>query len=238
MDTGSQIYEKSFVSGLFSEMSKTYGIVNYLSSFGFTERWRSQCAQQLNVPEGAVVYDLMTGMGEMFPHILARSKPKKIFAVDFCPEMCRVALAKTSRFGQVAEIIQMDVLSGGLDAESADFVFASFGLKTFSEAQRGELAKETFRILKPGGQYSFMEISVPRSSVIRLPFMFYLKFVIPMIGRLFMGNPANYRMLGVYTEKFGSCESVVEQFRAVGLEANLEHYFFGCMSLVKGRKLS
>lgn len=231
-----QIYEKAFVSSLFSEMSKTYGVVNYLSSFGFTERWRRQCAEQLDVTDGAVVYDFMTGMGEMFPHILSRSNPKKILGLDFCPEMCRLAVSRTARFGEVAEIEQVDVLSNKLEGESADFVFASFGLKTFSENQRAKLAKELYRVLKPGGRYSFMEISVPKVYLMRFPFMVYLKVFIPVIGSLFMGNPDNYRMLGTYTEKFGSCDTVVDQFKSVGLEVTLESYFFGCMSLVKGRK--
>jgi demethylmenaquinone methyltransferase/2-methoxy-6-polyprenyl-1,4-benzoquinol methylase len=38
--------------------------------------------------------------------------------------------------------------------------------------------------------------------------MFYLKHIIPGIGRLLLGNPENYRMLGVYTEKFGNCGTI------------------------------
>ncbi len=141
-DTGSQIYEKTFVTNLFSEMSKTYGVVNYLSSFGFTERWRRQCAQQLQVTDGAVVYDLMTGMGEMFPHILARSKPRKILGVDFCPEMCRLAESKTKQFGEVAKIDQMDVLSGKLESDAY-----------FHGRPAGErMMNEMIRVTKSGGE--------------------------------------------------------------------------------------
>jgi len=59
-----EIYSTEFVENLFNRMSKTYGVVNYLSSFGFTERWRKQCIDEItwdNLREG---YDLMSGMGE------------------------------------------------------------------------------------------------------------------------------------------------------------------------------
>ena len=42
------IYEEKFIIKLFDRMSKTYGTVNYFSSFGFTARWRKQCVQEIN----------------------------------------------------------------------------------------------------------------------------------------------------------------------------------------------
>ena len=61
------IYETEFLQGLFDRMSKTYGFVNYITSFGFTERWRKQCVHYLprinqNASRG---YDFLSGMGEL-----------------------------------------------------------------------------------------------------------------------------------------------------------------------------
>lgn len=57
--------------------------------------------------------------------------------------------------------------------------------------------------------------------------MFYLNSVIPWICRVFLGNPANYRMLGVYTQAFQNCDyfaSCLEQ----GMQVEKVTYFFGC----------
>jgi len=59
-----QIYEPQFVASLFDEMSATYGITNYISSFGFCERWRRQPLEVTRLQPGMLVVDLMTGMGE------------------------------------------------------------------------------------------------------------------------------------------------------------------------------
>ena len=66
--------------------------------------------------------------------------------------------------------------------------------------------------------------------------MFYLENIIPMIGRLFMGNPENYRMLNVYTEAFENCQSTATAFRAAGLETSVRIFFFGCATGLVGRK--
>jgi ubiquinone/menaquinone biosynthesis C-methylase UbiE len=72
---------------------------------------------------------------------------------------------------------------------SADVVISSFGLKTFDRHQQLQLSQRVADLLRPGGVFSFVEISVPRFWLLRLPYMFYLNHIIPWIGRLFLGNP-------------------------------------------------
>ncbi len=67
-------------------------------------------------------------------------------------------------------------------------------------------------------------------------FMWYLKRVVPILGKLLLGNPANYRMLGVYTERFQGCSAVVEVMRAAGFDARLASYFYGCATGVVASK--
>jgi ubiquinone/menaquinone biosynthesis C-methylase UbiE len=60
--------------------------------------------------------------------------------------------------------------------------------------------------------------------------------VIPWIGRLFLGNPSNYRMLGVYTQEFGSCKHFAECLREQGMQVTETSHFFGCATGVRGLK--
>ncbi len=64
----------------------------------------------------------------------------------------------------------------------------------------------------------------------------YLKTVIPILGRILLGNPDNYRMLGVYTERFGSCRGLVKVLSEAGLEATYGESFFGCATGVFGSR--
>jgi demethylmenaquinone methyltransferase/2-methoxy-6-polyprenyl-1,4-benzoquinol methylase len=229
------IYEPAYIMRLFDEMSHTYGVVNYISSFGFSERWRRQCAAKLNLPEGSVVLDLMSGMGEMWPALFRKARGRaKVIAVELSQEMCKRSKATSIR--HPAFVVQGNALTLPLASNSVDAVVSAFGLKTFSDSQKQVLAGEIARVLKPGGTFSLVEISVPPSRLLRLPYMFYIRRLIPFVGRLFMGNPQNYRMLGVYTERFGNSDAMFAYLREAGLAATTDRFFFGCATGVHGHK--
>ncbi len=232
------IYDPTFVNALFNEMSATYGIVNFISSFGFCARWRRQCVAQIPLKPGDRVIDLMAGMGELSHFVNARiGTSGKIIGVDFSQVMCETAQKNLSRQKfRHAIVLDCDALNTGLANGSADAVVSSFGLKTFSNRQIQTLASEVTRVLKPGGHFAFLEISVPSQRLLQLPYLFYLRRLIPLIGWLFLGNPDNYRLLSVYTSAFKDCSQAVRHFEAAGLRVERTDFFFGCATGIKGYK--
>jgi ubiquinone/menaquinone biosynthesis C-methylase UbiE len=215
-------------------MAKTYGAVNLVSSFGFAVRWRHQAIASL--PRTAPlrrVADLMSGMGELWRSLARIGGTPDVVAIDISPEMTRRSL-RAPPFP--VRVLTADVLACELEPASFDAVVSSFGLKTLSFAQQEQLALRVAHLLRPGGVFSFVEISVPPSSPLRLLYMFYVKRIIPIVGRLLLGNPANYRQLGVYTEAFGDCRHFADCLRRAGLDARFTRYFFGCASGVSGRR--
>lgn len=219
-------------------MSQTYGIVNLVSSFGFCARWRRQCIEQVPIRAGDVVFDLMSGMGELWPGLAERvGLQGRIGAIDFSPVMCERSRATADRLRQTRiDLLREDVLRNSIPDGAGDVVVSSFGLKTFTGEQLARLAREVARILRPGGRFAFLEISVPRFGLLRWPYMAYLKFVVPMIGRFFLGNPDNYRLLGRYTEAHGDCREFVSHCASAGLRARLSSFFLGCATGVVGEK--
>ena len=236
--TPTDLYSSDFVAGLFDSMSSTYGLTNYVTSFGFTERWRHRCIEQLPVhAELKKGYDLMTGMGELWASLNQRFEQVTITGLDISPIMLVQAEKNASRYPHNISLRQVDVLDNDIPDYSADVIVCSFGLKTFNEIQLGKLAHEVARLLKPGGVFSFIEISVPHNAL-RPVYMFYLKKLIPLIGRIFQGNADNYRMLGIYTENFKDCGIFHKSLLEKGLESNFHSYFYGCATGVSGRKPS
>lgn len=231
------IYDLSFVSSLFDEMARTYGFVNLVSSFGFARRWRRQCLRSIQIKHGSAVLDLMTGMGELCPDLLQTIGPNgNVRAVDISPEMCNRARRHTPVNESRLRIIEGDALNCPVEDESVDCVVSTFGLKTFNSTQLAKLAKEVARVLRPGGQFAFLEISVPPTRLLSWPFMFYLNWLIPLIGRIALGNPDNYRLLGVYTSAFQNCETATDCFAAASLSVNYRSYFLGCATGFTGSK--
>lgn len=236
------IYNPKFVSDLFDSMSSTYGLTNYISSFGFTERWRRHCIRKIEIEvhvKPLVFYDLMSGMGELWPSIRKSGiSLKKINAVDISPKMNRIAKQNLSKVNQQVNVLQQDILNNNIESNSADCIVSSFGLKTFSNEQLAQLSKEIVRILKPGGSFSFVEISVPTNPFLKWPYLFYLKMLIPIVGFLFQGNSSDYKMLGIYTTAFGNCELFHDLLVKAGLTSSFQKLFFGCASIAWGTKSS
>jgi ubiquinone/menaquinone biosynthesis C-methylase UbiE len=227
-------YDPESIRTLFDDMASTYGHVNLISSFGFTARWRHQCVAGLPLASAGCVVDLMSGMGELW-RSLATALPTsaRVVAVDISAEMARRA-QRDWHFA--VEVSVADVLAWSPQPAFADVVVSSFGLKTFDREQQRRLAHVVARLLKTGGAYSFVEISVPPFPLLRAVYMFYLKWLIPLIGRALLGNPDCYRMLGAYAQAFENVTPFVSFLREAGLEAEPISYFFGCATGVRGIK--
>ena len=241
-------HNPEYVAGLFDRMAATYGVLNYITSFGFSERWRKECVHLLGIPsptsqtrgitakgpEDEVVYDLMTGMGEAWPS-LTSAGISRIVSVDLSPGMCGRARENAKRYNADIEVLQKDVMTL-VDSGQADYVVCCFGLKTLSDSDRTSLAQKTRELLKPGGRFAFVEISAARSWWLGFLYRFYLRRVIPLLGRLFGGDALAYGMLGKYTESFGDCRQFAEELQNEGLSAQYRSLFFGCASTVSGSK--
>ena len=227
-------YEPKAIRALFDEMAATYGAINVISSLGFAARWRHHVVRGLQLADAPHVVDLMSGMGELCRSVHMYLAPTvRMTAIDISPEMVR--RARTDWPFPVG-IHVGDVLTWEFEPACADAVICSFGLKTFDHDQQAQLAQRVAHMLRPGGRFSFVEISVPPARLLRAVYMFYLNRVIPLIGRMFLGNPANYGMLGVYTREFGNCGHFAQCLRQQGLEVAQTSYFFGCATGVRGSR--
>jgi demethylmenaquinone methyltransferase/2-methoxy-6-polyprenyl-1,4-benzoquinol methylase len=180
----------------------------------------------------------MSGMGELIPNLSQRyPELKALTAVDLCPNMCRKIVENSNGINASLTVLEEDVFNSSLRSESFDCVVSSFGLKTLSTTQQRELAGIVNRILKPGGVFSFIEISLPKYKILRAPLVFYLRYIVPQIGRIFMGNPDSYRMLHKYTENFVDSRNFLAALVDQRLEAKYISHFFGCATGVVGRRV-
>jgi ubiquinone/menaquinone biosynthesis C-methylase UbiE len=227
-------YDPEVVRKLFDDMAATYGHVNLFSSFGFTARWRHQVVADLPLSSAACVVDLMSGMGELW-RSLSRRLPgsARVVGVDISPEMARRA-RRTWHFP--VDVVVTDVLTWQPGSAIADVVVSSFGLKTLDREQQERLARKVAELLRPGGTYAFIEISVPPFLPLRLIYMFYLSWLIPIVGRIFLGDPDCYRMLGQYTQAFDNVGHFARCLDRAGLQGTTVSYFFGCATGARGIK--
>jgi demethylmenaquinone methyltransferase/2-methoxy-6-polyprenyl-1,4-benzoquinol methylase len=234
------IYHPEFVKGVFDRCSGQYIFFSYICSFGFTERWRKQCvvAIQKIYPDDPTGYDLMAGTGEAWPHLLKQFPHiHSITAVDISSGMHERALERLhAHRSHKIQFIEDDVLASDLPENSADFVIATFGLKTFQARQHRKLAYLVAKILKPGGRFSFVEASNPSTWILAAPYGFYMKTILPLVEKFFLKGAQDFSMIGTYTDNFGDCTEFTKYLQEAGLEAEFRSYFFGCATGVSGYK--
>lgn len=197
MDT---IYTLDYLRTLFNEMARSYDRVNYLTSFGFSQRFRHQFIQKACPQKDFVVCDLMCGRGECGPFILSGIGPNgTLLALDLSPGMLEGAKQRrAARHHANITTIEGNALATGFSDASVDLVLVAFGRKTLADDFRPGLARELYRLLA--------------------------------------GNPANYRMLGIYTERFPGCGPIADALRDAGFDADLVSYFHGCATGIVARK--
>jgi ubiquinone/menaquinone biosynthesis methyltransferase len=238
-DSFQQEYDPEYIRGLFNRMSGSYERVNYITSFGFSLRWRRQFLKFIAPAADPLrIMDLMTGMGETWNPVLDRFPNAELSTLDYSEGMLVHANLKNKKsFSGKVIVHHQDLLKNSLPSDHYDVVLSAFGLKTFNAQQVVRLAEEIKRILKPGGKFSLIEVSVPENTILRALYKLHLKYAVPICGKMFLGNPQEYRMLWKYTERFGNGKAAVQQFRNSGLNAEYVSYFGGCATGIQGNKL-
>ena len=234
----SNIYEPSFVKNLFNKMSDSYERMNFITSFGFSIIWRKQFINQLGKSNQSLeILDLLSGLGENWNFIIKNNPNSYLKALDFSEEMIKKSRLKDSvKYGNI-RLYQQDILNNKLMSNHFDRIFCAFGLKTFNQEQIDFLAKTVYRTLKVNGKFSFIEISIPDNKILKFFYQFYLSKIIPILGKIFLGNPSDYKMLWIYTKNFKDSNKTKEIFERNGLKTNYKKYFFGCASGISGIKV-
>lgn len=233
-----EIYSSDFVRQLFNRMSASYKRMNFIASFGFSLLWRKQFIKKVGFDNTQVeVLDLLSGLGENWSTLIKHFPNGNFQALDFSDSMVESSRSKSlKKLGNRFQVHKQDILENNLPSKKFDVVICAFGLKTFSEKQIEFLAFTLNRILNDNGRFSFIEVSKPTNKLLFIFYRLYLKHCIPFLGKLFLGNPNDYKMLWLYTDKFESSKTVKGIFEKQGLIVEFDSYFFGCATGISGKK--
>ncbi|RED13055.1 class I SAM-dependent methyltransferase [Pontivivens insulae] len=239
-DPKDDIYDPAFVANLFDRCSRSYRRWSAISSFGFIALWRRQCVGRLATPQNTqpVVVDLMAGTGEVWPYLLRRFPDlETITALDISHRMHVDAVARLhGAYAERITHVEADALKTDLEANYADLLVSTFGLKTFNAEQQALLARQIARIVKPGGSFALIEASDPKGWMLRPVYRFYLDRVLPLVERYLLRGANDFSMIGTYTRNFGDCDQMAIALREAGLSVEVKKHFFGCATSVAGTK--
>ena len=161
-----------------------------------------------------------------------------IVGADFCPELLQRARAKTRKRTADSRIryVEADAQQLPFAENQFQIVCVAFGLRNVTDTDRG--LTEMVRVARPGGRIAILEFSKPRFWLVRGPYLFFFRRILPLIGQFFSRSPDNaYKYLPESVLRFPDYEELAERLRAHGLtDVRYYPFTFGIATLYVGRK--
>lgn len=179
---------KANIRSMFDSIVNGYDRANRILSFGIDQLWRKKVVEQLELKPTDVVLDVCCGTGDL--STLIRSAGAHVVSVDFSYSMIQKGRDKGN----------IDELAAVADASKLSFkdkiftkVCISFGIRNIPDIDI--FLEEVYRVLRPGGTLTILELTRPRYSFFRLLYFMYLYTILPILGGIIAGNFRAYRYL-------------------------------------------
>ncbi|MBI1808552.1 MAG: ubiquinone/menaquinone biosynthesis methyltransferase [Gemmatimonadetes bacterium] len=228
--------KRSYVQRIFSEIAPRYDLLNHLLSVGIDKAWRRAAIARLGWerhPTGWYL-DLCAGTLDVGA-ALARRRGFKghVVAADFAEPMLRAGAGKASR--DVLAPVVADALALPVATDSCDGAIVAFGFRNVADLDAG--FAEVLRLLAPGARFVILDLSTPRSVVVRTLYQLYFHHVLPLIGGIVSGHRTAYRYLPESVANFPETGALAARMSAAGF-VNVEYrtLSFGIAAMHVGEK--
>jgi len=194
---------------MFGSIARRYDLANHILSCGADFYWRNRAAQIVANWNPKEIIDLATGTGDLALAIQRKLPESQIVGADFLPEMLEIANRKGLRQTIVANAMKLPCADSSFDC-----ITVAFGLRNMENCSAA--LREMARILRKGGHLLILEFSLPRFSILRAAYRFYLHRFLPILGSLLTRHKDAYAYLGESIEEFPRGEAMVRLLEANG----------------------
>jgi demethylmenaquinone methyltransferase/2-methoxy-6-polyprenyl-1,4-benzoquinol methylase len=222
------------VEDLFATIAPQYDRINDLQSFWMHRAWKRRLVKMAEVKAGESALDVCCGTGDIAAALARAGADTTGF--DFSQPMLDVAEQRNSK-SQISNLKfrQGDAQSLPFEDQSFDVVTVGYGLRNLASWQRG--LEEMHRVAKPGGRLVVLDFGKPDNGLMRALYFGYLKFFVPVFGKLFCGNAATHAYIYESLLHYPAQRGVAEHMRKLGCkDVRVVNLVGGAMSINLGRK--
>jgi len=222
------------VEDLFETIAPQYDRINDLQSFGMHRAWKRRLVRMAAVKLGDRALDVCCGTGDIAT-ALARAGADTT-GLDFSKAMLKVAEQRNLK----SEIPNLKFIEGDaqnlpFENNSFDVITVGYGLRNLSSWQRG--LEEMHRVAKPDARILVLEFGKPDRGLWRAVYFGYLKFFIPIFGKLFCGDAATHAYIYESLLAYPAQNAVAEHMRKLACkDVRIINLLGGAMSINFGRK--
>lgn len=171
------------VRDMFDSIAPAYDFMNRMMTFGIDKLWRLRAVNMLRRKSPQHILDVATGTGDLAMLMFKKLHPGRITGIDLSPGMIAVAEKKVADAGLSGAIRFMneDCLDLPFPPEVFDCITVAYGVRNFEHLDRGYA--EMYRVMQRGGALCVIELSTPRSPLVKPFYKFYTRYIIPWVGK-------------------------------------------------------
>ncbi|QYM77400.1 class I SAM-dependent methyltransferase [Leucobacter luti] len=199
---------------MFDEVSPRYDLINDVLTVGNDRLWRIATTKAVAPRKGMRILDLAAGTGTSSAALAAHGA--NVVAADFSEGMLAEG-RKRHADNELIEFVHADATALPFEDNSFDAATISYGLRNVSDPRAALV--EMFRVVKPGGRIVIAEFSTPPSAVVRGPYAFYGRHVLPRVAAALNRDAADaYRYLNDSIEAWPNQDALAGWLRDAGFE--------------------
>ena len=233
------IISKSKSWEMFNQIASRYDVINRILSLGVDVYWRKKLLSLISFKKNIQYLDMATGTGDVFYAVMnAKHNILKGIGMDLSEGMLKQAQNKLSNHqGLIRKKCEFRLGDAGdipLEKASLDLVTIAFGIRNVPDTEK--CLSEFYRVLGPKGKCLILEFSLPKSRVIKSFYLFYLRHLLPKIGKMLSGHQEAYSYLNKTIEEFPYGEDFKSLMMNAGFRVDYTPLSFGIVTLYQGHK--
>ena len=229
------------IQAMFGTIAKQYDRTNAVLSFCLHHLWNRKLVEKVCGPHylQQSLLDLCCGTGEIaFRYLAKASKPSCAYFLDFCPEMLECAKSKAQKLtfdGHQLKFIQADAQKIPLEDESVACATVAYGIRNVKSPEA--CIRDVYRVLQKGGTFGILELTRPANRFLRMKHTFYLKYILPILGRFLTSNQEAYNYLCNSIHNFIEPKELQQILLRNGFaEASITPLFGGIATIITAKK--
>ena len=194
--------EQGTITTMFNDIASHYDFLNHLLSFRFDILWRRKLSKTISKSHPSTILDVATGTADLALRMARDLPTAQLTGIDLSQVMLEAAQEKIDRqhLSNRIKLQQADAQQLPFANHSFDAITVAFGVRNFEDPDAG--LAELHRVVKPGGTIGVLEFSMPTRFPIRPLYRGYVKYLLPLLGRIVSKHPTAYTYLPESIEAF------------------------------------